>query len=153
MLLLLAFLVYTGTSSKHEIKFVLLDGSVITLSEIRDRPVLINFWATTCAPCRKEMPDLANLYREYSIQGLEMIGVAMSYDRPDHVLKFQQRLGIPYKISLDLNGEIAAAYNVKAIPATLLFSAEGKEVYRYLGVIDPAVVRNRINKVLSEMES
>ena len=99
------------------------------------------------------MPDLANLYREHSSQGLEMIGVAMSYDRPDHVLKFQQRLDIPYKMSLDLNGEIAAAYNVKAIPATLLFSAEGKEVYRHLGVIDPAEVRNRINEVLSEMES
>lgn len=153
ILLLLVLLVYTGTVSKDEIKFVLLDGNVTTLSEIKGRPVLINFWATTCAPCRKEMPDLANLYQELSPRGLEMLGVAMSYDRPDHVLKFKQRLNIPYRISLDLDGEVAEAFSVEAIPATLLLSAEGKEVYRHLGVIDATEVRNKINQVLSEMES
>ena len=69
-----------------EVVFKTITGGKIALSELRGQPVIINFWASTCGYCLEEMPDLANLYRELSPKGFQLIGIAMPYDMPSRVV-------------------------------------------------------------------
>ena len=78
-----------------------LDGRLLTLEQLRGKPVLVTFWATTCPTCIQEMPHLIELYRDLNPKGLEMIGVAMSYDPPEQVRALAQQRQLPYPIVLD----------------------------------------------------
>ena len=133
-----------------DITFTLIDGKKLSSGELSGEAVLINFWATTCTPCRKEIPDLINLHNEYSSKGLSVIGVAMPYDRPDHVLRFKQDYKIPYSLAIDIDSSIAARLKVEAIPVTLLISPRGKIGYRQSGVINVDEMRKRIAAMLPD---
>ena len=97
-----------------------LDGRTLTLEQLRGRPVLVTFWATTCPSCVEEMPHLVELYRELNPKGLEIIGVAMAYDPPEQVRALVQQRRIPYPIVLDTQERIAREYdNVRLTPTTV----------------------------------
>jgi peroxiredoxin len=133
-----------------EIDFTLIDGKKVSSGEFAGNLMLINFWATTCTPCRKEIPDLVNLHNEYSSKGFSVLGVAMSYDRPDQVIRFKQDYKIPYPLAMDIDSSIATRLNVEAIPLTLLISPRGRIGYRHSGVINVDVMRKRIEAMLSD---
>ncbi|MDP2247503.1 MAG: TlpA disulfide reductase family protein, partial [Nitrosomonadales bacterium] len=69
-----------------DVTFTTLEGQEIKLSSLQGKVVLVNFWATDCPGCIKEMPDLIQTYNDYKDKGFELIAVAMSYDPPSHVL-------------------------------------------------------------------
>ncbi|MCK5360285.1 MAG: TlpA family protein disulfide reductase [Gammaproteobacteria bacterium] len=133
-----------------EVEFTLLDGNKLSLDALRGKPVLLNFWATSCEPCRKEIPELIELYREFSLSELKVIGIAMSHDRPDQVIAFKQAYKIPYDIALDINSTIASAFDVQVIPVTLLITPRGQIAYRHNGIIDLDNVRKRIAAMLPD---
>ena len=133
-----------------EIEFTLLDGKKLKLDELSGSPVLLNFWATSCEPCRKEIPDLIELYQEFSPKNVKVIGMAMSHDRPDHVLEFKQGYKIPYIVALDINSAVANTFDVQVIPVTLLISPRGQVVYRHKGVININDMRKRIAAMLPD---
>ena len=133
-----------------EIEFTLLDGKKLKLDGLSGSPVLLNFWATSCEPCRKEIPDLIELYQEFSPKNVKVIGMAMSHDRPDHVLEFKQGYKIPYIVALDINSAVANAFDVRVIPVTLLISPRGQVVYRHKGVININDMRKRIAAMLPD---
>jgi peroxiredoxin len=117
--------------------FTTVDGEHLTLAGMRGRPVLVVFWATTCGVCLREVPHLAALYRELAPRGLEVVAVAMSYDPPDRVLAFRERLGMPYPVALDLEGAARRAFGgVHATPTSFLVDAQGRVVYRRVGALD-----------------
>ena len=91
-----------------------LDGRAVSLRQLQGRPVLVTFWASTCATCLKEMPHLAELYRELSPQGLEIIGIAMYYDPPNRVLSVQRSRDIPYTVALDIEADAARCRSIAA---------------------------------------
>ncbi len=130
------------------VEFTLLDGNKLSLAELRNRPVLVSFWATSCPPCVEEVSDLIALYRELHPRGLEFIAVAMPYDPPSHVLAFSRRYRIPYPIALDVEGKVVRAFDVGPIPAAFLISPEGNVVYRQLGKLDIGKVRRIILRLL-----
>ncbi len=72
-----------------------LDGRTLTLEQLRGKPVLVTFWATTCPSCIEEMPHLISLYQELNPKGLEIIGVAMAYDPPEQVRAMATQRQIP----------------------------------------------------------
>src|SRR3989440_4751 len=75
-----------------------LDGRAVKLSDFRGRVVVLNFWATWCAPCRVETPWLVDLYRQYKEQGLEVVGVSMDDGNQEHVAEFVKEMGINYTV-------------------------------------------------------
>ncbi len=141
------------TRQLPELELTLINGDKLNLSELTGKPALLNFWATTCTPCRKEMPDLARLYRDYSAQGVRVVGIAMAYDRPDQVIAFQQKYQIPYTLALDLDSIAAKAFDVVAIPETILISPRGQIAYRHSGVIDIEDMKKRIAAMLPKERS
>ena len=133
-----------------EVEFNLLDGKKLNLDELKGKTLLLNFWATSCEPCRKEIPELIELNQEFSSKGVKIIGVAMAHDRPDQVVAFKKHYEIPYVIALDINAAVANAFDVQVIPVTLLVSPRGQIVYRHSGVININDMRKRIAAMLPD---
>lgn len=128
-----------------DVTFTLLDGRTQALSALRGRPVLVSFWATSCAPCIEELPDLVRLYRELKPKGFELIAVAMPYDPPLHVQDFVRRHDVPYPVALDVSGAAARAFEkVEFIPIAFLIDPGGEIVLRHIGKLDIERVRKRV---------
>jgi peroxiredoxin len=126
-----------------------LDGHTLTLEQFRGKPVLVTFWATTCPSCIEEMPHLIELYRELNPKGLEIIGVAMSYDPPEQVRAMAQQRQIPYPIVLDSKEHIAREFdNVRLTPTTVLISPDGRILQYQLGLLDMPKLRETIEAML-----
>lgn len=140
-----------GLQRAPDVGMVTLDGKELQLSELRGRPVLLTFWATTCPGCLAEMPHLIELHHELGPKGLEIIGVAMSYDPPNQVATLVERRQVPYHIALDLDGEVARAFgDIRLTPTTFLISPEGRIVRQKIGELDMNEVRPRIEQWLAQ---
>ena len=126
-----------------------LDGRTLTLEQLRGKPVLVAFWATTCPSCIEEMPHLIELYRELNPKGLEIIGVAMAYDPPEQVRALAKQRQIPYPIVLDTQSRIAREFdNVRLTPTSVLISPDGRIVQYRLGLLDIPKLRQTIQDML-----
>lgn len=148
-LLAAVWLMPAGVSQAPEVKFSTLEGHTLTLEELRGRPVLVNFWATTCPGCIEEMPHLVDLYEKLNPQGLELIGVAMHYDPPNQVLAMTERRQLPYPIALDTDASIARAFgDVELTPTTFLVAPDGRIVFHKLGELDMAKLEETIRGLL-----
>lgn len=140
-----------GLSQAPHVTFRITDGRQMELQELSGQPVLVTFWATTCPGCIKEMPHLISLYEEFSGKGLEIIGVAMSYDPPNQVMKMIENRQIPYPISLDPDGSIALSFdNVMLTPTSFLIAPDGTIVKHKVGEMDMESLRKQIQKLLSQ---
>lgn len=118
-----------------------LNGSAIKLSALRGKPFLINFWATDCAACIREIPHLTELYQNLHPKGLEIIGISMYYDIPSHVVEMTRMKQLPYPIALDLKGEYAKAFGrVQLTPTTFLISKEGIILAKFMGALPKDLV-------------
>lgn len=138
-----------GLQAAPDVSLKTITGKTVQLSALRGRPVVVNFWATTCPGCIKEMPHLVDLYNKYSEQGLEVIGVAMSYDPPSQVLELSQARKIPYTIALDLDGAAARAFdNVRLTPTSFIINPDGKIVQQKIGELDFPRVEKLIESML-----
>ncbi|SPE28319.1 Redoxin domain protein [Candidatus Sulfopaludibacter sp. SbA3] len=103
-----------------------LDGKTYSLAALRGHVVLLNFWATWCPPCRKEMPDMEKLYQRLQSKGL--IVLAASDEERETVANFEQKEKYTFPILLDADRKVAGAFNVGGIPQSFLFDREGKLV-------------------------
>ncbi|MDH5179339.1 MAG: TlpA family protein disulfide reductase [Gammaproteobacteria bacterium] len=147
--LLFSFFRPTTPQAAPAVRFQLLDGRVMEMAELRGKPVLVVFWATTCHSCLKEIPHFSKLYQELSPQGLEIIAVAMPYDRPDHVLAMQQTMKIPYPIAIDIQGEVVRAFgNVPVTPNTFVIDPAGFIVKHHIGLWDMPLLSGLLKSML-----
>jgi peroxiredoxin len=103
-----------------------LNGKPWTLSALRGSVVLVNFWATWCPPCRKEIPDLGALYKKYEKQGLVVLGI--SDETSDKVAPFVREQQVRYPILLDPGRTINERFGVEGIPNSYVYNREGKLV-------------------------
>ena len=132
-------------------QFVLLDGSTTTTADLKGKVTLVNFWATTCVTCVKEMPSLVSTYNKYHGKGFETVAVAMSYDQPAWVLNYAQTRQLPFKVALDNTGDIAKSWgDVKLTPTTYLVDKQGRIVKRFVGEPDFAALHNLIEELLAK---
>lgn len=140
----------SGVQKAPDISLQLIDGKNLELSDLKGKPVLVTFWATSCPGCIKEMPHLAELYEELHTDGLEIIGIAMPYDRPDYVMEMVKRKNVPYKIAFDLKGEAVAAFGkVSLTPTSFLIDDKGRIVKKKIGEMKMDVWKNRIQQILN----
>jgi peroxiredoxin len=131
--------------------FVLINGQTLTSADLRGKVTLVNFWATTCVSCVKEMPALAETYLKYKDRGYETVAVAMSYDPPEWVVNFASTRQLPFKVALDNTGELAKSWgDVTLTPTTYLVDKKGQIVKRYLGEPDMVALHQLIEKLLAE---
>jgi peroxiredoxin len=132
------------------VSFTTLQGQPIALASLRGKVVLVNFWATTCPGCVKEMPALIETYRQYRSRGFEVVAVAMSYDPPSYVMKFTQDRQLPFPVALDVSGEHARAFgNVQLTPASFLIGKDGAIVEQKIGELDFVKLKARLDQELS----
>lgn len=130
--------------------FTSIHGDTFTTESLRGRVVLVNFWATSCVTCVKEMPMMVETYKKYAPQGYEMVAVAMSYDPANYVLNFAQSRELPFKVALDPMGEIARSFeDVKLTPTSFLIDKQGRIIKRYLGEPNVAEFHATIEKALA----
>jgi cytochrome c biogenesis protein CcmG/thiol:disulfide interchange protein DsbE len=102
-----------------------LDDQEITLSQLKGKVVLLDFWATWCGPCRESIPHLVHLYKTYRENGLEMIGISLDKGDPQVVRNFAKSMDIPYPIVIALE-EVVRNYRVTGIPTTFLIDKQGR---------------------------
>lgn len=128
-----------------------LEGERVALSALRGKVVLVNFWATDCAVCLREMPAMVQTWRSFEGRGFDAIFVAMPYDRPDRVLHYATSAELPFKVALDIRGDAARAFGgVQATPTTFLIDKRGHIVERILGEPDFGRLHRLIESKLAE---
>ena len=117
-----------------DFRLVDMDGEAHVLSDYRGKVVMLNFWATWCPPCRREMPSMEALYQEFREAGFTVLAVN-EWEDPDIVFPWMGQLTrFPdFPILFDKEGVIAEAYGVKGLPTTVLIDRQGRVVYRAVG--------------------
>ncbi len=130
--------------------FTTLEGKPIALADLRGKVVLVNFWATSCPGCIKEMPGMVETYTHYKDRGFEIIAVAMSYDPPNYVQSFVKTRQLPFPVALDVTGEHARAFgNVQLTPTTFIIGKDGRILEQKLGELDFVKLRALLDRELS----
>lgn len=103
-----------------ELEFNILGDQKLLTKDLENKVVILNFWATDCATCIKEMPALTQIHNKYK-NDIELIAVAMPYDLPSRVINFKDKNQIPFKIALDSDGKILQKFNkVRLTPTTII---------------------------------
>ena len=103
------------------------DARQLSMTALRGRVVLVNFWATWCVECRPEMPVLERLHRELSLRGLSVVGVN-AREETEAVRRYARELGLTFPLVLDASGKINTLYGVVGIPTTFLVGRDGRAV-------------------------
>lgn len=131
--------------------FLLIDGSTLAPAALQGKVTLVNFWATTCVTCVKEMPHLVETYHKYQDRGFETVAVAMSYDPPEWVVNFARSRQLPFKVALDRTGALAQDWgDIKLTPTTFLLDRQGRIVKRYVGEPDFAALHRLLEELLAQ---
>jgi thiol-disulfide isomerase/thioredoxin len=124
-----------------------LDGKDLSLSSLKGRVVLLNFWATWCGPCRAEIPSLIQLQKRYQDR-MQIIGLVVDEDDQTEIRKFIERQGINYPVALAPD-DIRIAYGgVSALPTVFLLNASGQVVQKHVGLFDPTLYETEVRVLL-----
>jgi peroxiredoxin len=146
-LVVLFFLSLATNKKVPEIAVTSITGEAIKLYQDKNNFTIINFWATDCPGCIKEMPGLTNIYNQLKGQGLQIIAVSMSYDPPNQVLNFTHKNKIPFPVVLDVDGQIARSFgDIRLTPTSILIDKNGKIIDKVIGELD----FNKLNALLKK---
>lgn len=109
-----------------------MDGNTHNLSRYKGKPVIVNFWATWCPSCRKEMPSMNRAWDKIRHEGIELIAINVADDR-ESVESFIKMTGVEFPVLLDTESKTAEAWPVRGLPMTFVVDPEGKLVFRAIG--------------------
>lgn len=112
-----------------------LDGEILTLEDLEGDVVVLNFWATWCAPCRVEIPDLIEMQDSLEEEGVRFVGISMDHDGAEVVRAYAEEVGFNYPVVMD-DGEVADAFGgVYALPTTILIDRDGNVRRKISGLV------------------
>ncbi|MEN7526614.1 TlpA disulfide reductase family protein [Cupriavidus sp. DL-D2] len=124
----------TPASSVPDATFTLLSGQKVSTGDLKGKVYLVNFWATSCVTCVKEMPQMIDTYKQFKDKGLDFVAVAMNYDPPMYVANYAKTRELPFKVAMDSDGTNAKAFgDVQLTPTTFVVDKNGKILKRYVG--------------------
>lgn len=133
------------------VDYVLLDGQKASSRDWRGKVMLVNFWATSCATCVKEMPQVVATYNKFKGRSFDTLAVAMSYDPPAFVARYAETRHLPFGVAIDNTGAVANAFGqVQMTPTTFLIGKRGDIVKRFVGEPDFAALHGLIEQLLAE---
>ena len=124
------------------------DGDMLSLSDLRGRPVLVNFWATWCPPCKIEMPDMEDVYQKYQDQGFTIVAVDQQ-ESPAAVQAFFDEMGLTFQPVIDSTGEIFNVYRVVALPTSYFIDSDGIIRFQRRGMMTREEMENYVSQLLS----
>ena len=143
-----------GVDAPANLSFTLkdMDGHDVQLSSFRGHPILINFWATWCGPCRQEIPGYADLQRKYGKDGLVIIGVSLDSDEhaSDTVKTFVQKFGVDYQVVMGDDAVQTAFGGMDAIPTTFLIDRAGQLRDHKVGAEPTKEYEKKVTALLAE---
>lgn len=146
----IGFFSLSSAKAAPNVTFTTLSGENVTMESLRGKVVMVNFWATSCTTCIKEMPEMVATYNKYKEKGLDFVAVAMSYDPPNYVVNYAETRNLPFKVALDLKGELAKSFDdVQLTPTTYVIDKDGHIIKRYVGEPDFAEVHQLLEKALA----
>lgn len=126
------------------------NGVERSLSDLKGKVVLLNFWGTWCPPCRRELPDIVKIHKEFGPKGLEVIGVCLeNVDDPiPHVVEFARSNNLDYLLVIG-SDEVTSAYGgIQAVPTTFVVNREGKIVDQMIGMRSEAEFRAAVERAM-----
>jgi thiol-disulfide isomerase/thioredoxin len=123
------------------------DGRLLTLADYRGQPVLVNFWATWCVPCRREVPDFVQLQAEWG-DSVQIVGVNLQ-ERAVTVSQFAADFQMNYPLALDLDGEVTKAYRLTGLPETFFVDSAGILRDHRIGAVEPEIARCIVDGMLA----
>jgi thiol-disulfide isomerase/thioredoxin len=125
-----------------------LNGKTVKFSDFRGHVVILDFWATWCAPCRVEIPHFVELQKQYSDKGLTVVGVSLDQQGSEVVKKFVKQFGVNYPVVIG-NEKVSEAYGgIDGIPTTFVIDRQGLIVSRHIGYDEKTVFEKEIQSLL-----
>lgn len=132
-----------GAADPDEVSFTTYEDEVVPLADLHGTPVLVNFFASTCTPCIKEMPALEEVHQQLGDQ-VTFLGLAVQ-DRPENALDLVERTGVTYRTALDPESRVITELaSTSFLPTTVLLDADGSVVGSHTGELDAAAIRQLI---------
>ena len=124
------------------------DGQTVTLSSLRGKAVVVNFWATWCGPCKIEMPWLVELQKKYGDQGLQIVGITKDDSDEATIAKFTKKMGVNYTILVG-DQHVQDLYGgVGGLPTSFFVNRSGKVVHEIIGLDSESKFEDAIKKAL-----
>ncbi|MDA8169162.1 MAG: TlpA disulfide reductase family protein [Nitrospiraceae bacterium] len=129
-------------------EFVLkdLDGRMTSITALRGKVIVLNFWATWCPPCRNEIPVLNNFYKKYRAKGLQVIGITR--DDAGDIRSFMKEIPILYPVIPDYQAKAFMLYSVAPIPVTYVIDKGGTIRKKIMGEVEPAELEQAVRGIL-----
>ena len=123
------------------------DGNMVSLSDYRGKAVMLNFWATWCAPCRSEMPDMEKVYKEKLGQDVVILAVNVQ-EAQVPVQAFVDRFSLTFPILMDVNGDLVEEYGIQSLPTSYFIDKQGRIASFSLGALNESAISRRIEDAL-----
>ena len=128
-----------------------LEGQDVTLSELRGKRVVLNFWATWCPPCEAEMPHMQRYYEKYAKEdNVEIVGVNLMYsngEKVERVEQFVENFDITFPILYEIDESVASQYEIITIPSTYMIDTEGRIQKQIIGPLDLETLRDNVKQL------
>ena len=124
------------------------DGRTLRFGALRGRPVILDFWATWCAPCRASMPHLSTMQTRFSTRGLVILGLSVDDVNPQVVRSFAQRLRVRFPVAMASERMLDDYGPIRSIPTTIFIDRRGHIVRRVVGYVDEETLEGFIREIL-----
>jgi len=131
-----------------------MNGRKVDLGSFKGQVIVLEFWATWCAPCREEIPVVNQIYKAYREKGLVVIGISLDRKPPQEVKKFLDEIHVEYlnvmgdEETLEKYSQMANLGPIRGIPATFIIDRQGRICQRYMGLTEKRILEEAIQKVL-----
>ena len=125
-----------------------LDGRTVRLRELRGHPVVLDFWATWCAPCRASMPHLSAMQDRFGPRGLVVLGLSVDDGTPQDVRRFADRLAVHFPVAMASENLLDDYGPIRSIPTTLFIDRRGRIVRRVVGYVDEETLEGFVREIL-----
>lgn len=125
------------------------NGNTITLSELKGKKVLLNFWASWCGPCEEEMPAMQKVYNELMGQDVEIVAVNMTIGKEtiESATQFVKQYGLTFPVPLDTKGEVMKLYEIYGLPTSYFLDSEGIIRAKFFGPMDERFMKEELKKL------
>ncbi len=125
------------------------NGNTITLSELKGKKVLLNFWASWCGPCEEEMPAMQKVYNELMGQDVEIVAVNMTSGKEtiESATQFVKQYGLTFPVPLDTKGEVMKLYEIYGLPTSYFLDSEGIIRAKFFGPMDERFIKEELKKL------